>query len=105
MKNKLAGIRPTIMQINKSANLNPWYEYEEKTTLDETLQIIDDALCHGFEFKVENGKLYYREIPLETKPKEKKREPFLYYFTWTLMILGVISMYGILFTAIALWLS
>lgn len=40
-----------------------WNEYNENNnTLEETLAIIDDALCHGFEFKVENGKLYYREI-------------------------------------------
>ena len=27
----------------------------ETYTVDETLKIIDDALCHRFEFKVENG--------------------------------------------------
>ena len=31
-------------------------------SVDETLKIIDDALCHGFEFKVENGNVYFREI-------------------------------------------
>lgn len=31
-------------------------------SVEEWLEIIDDALCHGFEFKVENGNLYYREI-------------------------------------------
>ena len=31
-------------------------------TLTEILEILDDALCHGFEFKVENHKIYYREI-------------------------------------------
>lgn len=30
-------------------------------TVEEMLNIIDDALCYGFEFKVENGQLYYRE--------------------------------------------
>ena len=34
----------------------------ELLTLEESLAIIDDALCHGFEFKVEDGKLYYREM-------------------------------------------
>lgn len=29
-------------------------------TVDKTLSIIDDALCHGFEFKVENGFIWYR---------------------------------------------
>lgn len=32
------------------------------TTLEQTLDIIYDALCHGFEFKVENHAIYYREI-------------------------------------------
>jgi len=26
----------------------------------EVLEIIDDALCHGFEFKVENHTIYWR---------------------------------------------
>lgn len=30
--------------------------------LSELLEILDDALCHGFEFKVENYKIYYREV-------------------------------------------
>lgn len=30
-------------------------------TLEELLEIIDDALCHGFEFIVSNGKLYFKE--------------------------------------------
>ena len=34
----------------------------ETYSVDETLKIIDDALCHGFEFKVENGNVYFREI-------------------------------------------
>lgn len=28
----------------------------------EAIQILDDATCHGFEFKVENGKIYQREF-------------------------------------------
>ena len=31
-------------------------------SVDKVLQIIDDGLCHGFEFKVQNGTIYYREI-------------------------------------------
>lgn len=31
-------------------------------TLEQTLYIIYDALCYGFEFKVENHAIYYREI-------------------------------------------
>ena len=30
--------------------------------LDKMLAIIDDALCHGFEFKVENGSIYTRQV-------------------------------------------
>lgn len=30
--------------------------------LTETMKIIDDALCFGFEFKVENHILYFREV-------------------------------------------
>lgn len=29
-------------------------------TISELLEIVDDALCHGFEFKVENHVLYTR---------------------------------------------
>ena len=29
--------------------------------IEEAMEIIDDALCFGFEFKVESGKLYWRE--------------------------------------------
>lgn len=29
-------------------------------TVGELLEIVDDALCHGFEFKVENRVLYTR---------------------------------------------
>ena len=30
--------------------------------LAEVMYIINDALCYGFEFKVENHKLYFREV-------------------------------------------
>ena len=30
--------------------------------LSEFLKIIDDALCHGFEFKVEDGCIYTRQV-------------------------------------------
>ena len=39
-----------------------WTEFELGTTLEETTAIIDDALCYLFEFKVENHRLYFREI-------------------------------------------
>ena len=31
-------------------------------SIAEVMKIIDDALCYGFEFKVENHKLYFREV-------------------------------------------
>ena len=30
--------------------------------VETTLEIIEDAIIYGFEFKVENGNIYYREI-------------------------------------------
>ena len=42
--------------------VNPFWNRMETYSVDETLKIIDDALCHGFEFKVENGNVYFREI-------------------------------------------
>ena len=32
------------------------------TSISEVMKIIDDALCYGFEFKVENHKIYFREV-------------------------------------------
>ena len=42
--------------------VKPFWNRMETYSVDETLKIIDDALCHGFEFKVENGDVYFREI-------------------------------------------
>ena len=42
--------------------VKPFWNKMETYSVDETLKIIDDALCHGFEFKVENGNVYFREI-------------------------------------------
>lgn len=41
-----------------------WQEFniEISDNLTEVLKIIDDALCYGFEFKVENHKLYFKEL-------------------------------------------
>lgn len=41
-----------------------WTEFntEISVNLTEVMKIIDDALCYGFEFKVENHKLYFREV-------------------------------------------
>lgn len=42
--------------------MNKWLEFDPVTTLQETISIIEDALCYHFEFKVENHKLYFREF-------------------------------------------
>ena len=41
-----------------------WQEFSTGLTssISEVMKIIDDALCYGFEFKVENHKLYFREV-------------------------------------------
>ena len=41
-----------------------WQEFNTglTTSMSEVMKIIDDALCYGFEFKVENHKLYFREV-------------------------------------------
>lgn len=41
-----------------------WKEFSTGLAGDiaEAIKIIDDALCYGFEFKVENHKLYFREV-------------------------------------------
>ena len=44
---------------------NPmWQEFitVEPSDLTIIMKIVDDALCYGFEFKVENHKLYFREV-------------------------------------------
>ena len=41
-----------------------WEEFSTgiSDNLTEVMEIINDALCYGFEFKVENHKLYFREV-------------------------------------------
>lgn len=41
-----------------------WEEFNTELAgnLTDVMKIIEDALCHGFEFKVENHKLYFREV-------------------------------------------
>lgn len=41
-----------------------WEEFTHEIceTIGEALEIIDDALCFGYEFKVENHKLWFRQI-------------------------------------------
>lgn len=36
--------------------------YDNDITIKVMMEIIDDALANGFEFKVENHMLYFREI-------------------------------------------
>ena len=41
-----------------------WEEFTNEIceTIGGALEIIDDALCSGYEFKVENHKLWFRQI-------------------------------------------
>lgn len=41
-----------------------WQEFSTglTTSISEVMKIIEDALCYSFEFKVENHKLYFREV-------------------------------------------
>lgn len=41
-----------------------WEEFitDLSVNLTDVMKIIEDALCYGFEFKVENHKLYFREV-------------------------------------------
>ena len=41
-----------------------WEEFNTgiASTISEVINIVDDALSYGFEFKVENHKLYFREV-------------------------------------------
>ena len=41
-----------------------WKEFTNEIceTIGEALEIIDDALCFGYEFKVENHKLWFWQI-------------------------------------------
>lgn len=41
-----------------------WQEFSTDLPVNllKVMKIIDDALCYGFEFKVENHKLYFREV-------------------------------------------
>lgn len=44
---------------------NTWEELQLDTpnnTYECVMEIIDDATCNGFEFKVDNGKIYFREV-------------------------------------------
>lgn len=38
-----------------------WEKMHSNFTIEEALKIIDDALCHGFIFKVENHEIYFKE--------------------------------------------
>ena len=47
---------------------NSWEELvldEPNNTIECFEAIVDDALCQGFEFKVDNGKVYFREREVE----------------------------------------
>lgn len=44
--------------------VNPFWKKMEIRflTVEYVMRVIDDALCHSFEFKVESGEIWYREI-------------------------------------------
>lgn len=42
--------------------LNDWFPWLNNMDLECAMFVIDDVLCMGFEFKVENHTLYYREV-------------------------------------------
>ena len=45
-----------------------WYEVSldpPNNTIECFEAIVDDAMCYGFEFKVDNGKIYFREREVE----------------------------------------
>lgn len=42
-------------------------------TYECVMEIIDDATCYGFEFKVDNGKIYFRELPQEKNLRVARR--------------------------------
>lgn len=42
--------------------LSDWYPWLNNMDVECAMFVIDDALCMGFEFKVENHTLYYREV-------------------------------------------
>ena len=53
----------TQSQIEKENN--SWNELEleaPNNTIECVEAIMDDAMCYGFEFKADNGKIYYREV-------------------------------------------
>ena len=44
---------------------NSWEELEledPNNTIECVEAIMDDAMCYGFEFKADNGKIYFREV-------------------------------------------
>ena len=41
--------------------MDNWFEIVGIKDVKEMVEVVDDALCFGFEFKVENHKLYCRE--------------------------------------------
>ena len=59
-KNEYKNEENTINSIKEENN--SWIEFVLTENINYTLSIIDDALCHLFNFKVENHKIYYREM-------------------------------------------
>ena len=61
---KITELLLTVLYLIRDWGINMWQEFSTGLTasISEVIKIIDDALCYGFEFKVENHKLYFREV-------------------------------------------
>lgn len=60
--------------------VKPFWKRMETYPVNKALKIIDDALCHQFEFKVENGNVYFREIMNKIWTKSSQIVNILYIF-------------------------
>ena len=61
---KISELLLTVLYLIRDWGTNMWQEFSIglTTNISEVMKIIDDALCYNFEFKVENHKLYFREV-------------------------------------------
>lgn len=50
------------MDIQEGANMWELIKLPTGTPISDWLEIINDAMCYGFEFKVENHDIYFREV-------------------------------------------
>ena len=62
-RSRMTELKIIVLIAVREWGANMWKEFNTgiSDNLTEVMKIIDDALCYGFEFKVENHKLYFRE--------------------------------------------